>query len=63
MGSSGKRRRLRYRFAEVGHNSIDRLIFLWVIPNGAWLVVPPILIGKFGAEILQKLDTREVKKL
>jgi len=49
------------RYAEVGHNSLERLIFLWVIPNGAWIVVPGILVKQFGAEIMQRLNARELK--
>jgi hypothetical protein len=51
------------RCAEVGHNSLDRLIVLWVIPNGAWIVVPAILMKAFGAEIMQRLDAgRDIKR-
>ena len=49
------------RYAEVGHNSLERLILLWVIPNGAWIVVPAILVKQFGAEIMQRLNPRELK--
>ena len=51
------------RYAEVGHNTLDRLILLWIIPNGAWIVVPGILTWKFGVEIMQRLDARkEIKR-
>jgi hypothetical protein len=33
------------------------LIFLWIIPNGAWLVFPLYMLYVFGQEILEGLDT------
>ncbi|KAA8568820.1 hypothetical protein EYC84_007803 [Monilinia fructicola] len=42
-------------FANIGHNSIRDLIFLWIIPNGAWIVVPSYIIYVTGSEILQGL--------
>jgi hypothetical protein len=39
-------------YANVGHNDWSRLILLWIIPNGAWLVVPSYMIYVFGKEIL-----------
>ena len=51
------------RYAEVGHNSIERLILLWVIPNGAWIVVPGLLVKLFGAEIMDRLNKKDVKRL
>jgi hypothetical protein len=52
------------RYAEVGHNSLERLIVLWVIPNGAWIVVPGILTMKFGEEIMQRLGNtaKDIKR-
>jgi len=49
-------------YAEVGHNSLERLVFLWIIPNGAWIVFPGILVKQFGAEIMQKLNAKGLKK-
>ena len=34
----------------VGHNSPRDLLVLWILPNGAWLVVPGILIYVFGRD-------------
>lgn len=42
-------------FENIGHNSIRDLIFLWIIPNGAWLVVPSYIIYVTGSEIVQGL--------
>ena len=53
---------LMIRYAEVGHNSLERLILLWVIPNGAWIVVPGILVKQFGVEVMHRLNSRELKK-
>jgi len=49
-------------YAEVGHNNLERLIFLWIIPNGAWIVVPGILVKAFGAEIMQRLNSKDLKR-
>jgi len=42
-------------FANIGHNSFPDLLFLWIIPNGAWLVLPSYMIYLSGSEILQGL--------
>jgi len=42
-------------FANIGHNSFQDLLFLWIIPNGAWLVLPSYMIYLSGSEILQGL--------
>ncbi|QSZ30564.1 hypothetical protein DSL72_000120 [Monilinia vaccinii-corymbosi] len=42
-------------FANIGHNSIRDLVFLWIIPNAAWIVVPSYIICVTGSEILQGL--------
>ncbi|PKS10365.1 hypothetical protein jhhlp_002116, partial [Lomentospora prolificans] len=39
-------------FDNIGHNSLINLIFLWIIPNGAWLVGPTYMIYVMGADIL-----------
>lgn len=56
------RKKLIHRYADIGHNSVDRLILLWIIPNGVWIVVPAILVKQFGAELMQKLNAREMKQ-
>ena len=50
------------RYKEVGHNPLDRLIFLWIIPNGVWLVIPAIVIKRFGSEMMERLNTRGLKQ-
>jgi len=42
-------------FENIGHNTVTDLIFLWIIPNGAWLVLPSYMIYLTGSEILQGL--------
>ncbi|KAI7527552.1 hypothetical protein KC331_g16265 [Hortaea werneckii] len=42
-------------FDNIGHNSWSSLFFLWIVPNGAWLVLPAYMIYVFGQEILQGL--------
>jgi len=44
-------------FDNIGHNDAMSLIFLWIIPNGAWLVLPSYMMYVFGQEILQGLET------
>lgn len=42
-------------FDNIGHNTAWDLCFLWVIPNGMWIVVPGYLIYTLGTEILDGL--------
>ncbi|KAF1827631.1 uncharacterized protein K489DRAFT_375751 [Dissoconium aciculare CBS 342.82] len=44
-------------FDSIGHNDWTSLIFLWIIPNGAWLVFPLYMLYVFGQEILEGLET------
>jgi hypothetical protein len=44
-------------FDSIGHNSWLNLVFLWIIPNGAWLVFPLYMLYVFGQEILEGLET------
>ncbi|CCM00461.1 uncharacterized protein FIBRA_02494 [Fibroporia radiculosa] len=48
----------------VGHNSLQDLIVLWVIPNGLWLLVPSIIIWRLGKDIsgALRLADRAAKK-
>nr|POF17381.1 hypothetical protein CFP56_65248 [Quercus suber] len=41
-------------FDNIGHNSWSRLVFLYLIPNGAWILVPGYLMYVLGQEILQE---------
>lgn len=43
-------------WSNIGHNDLASLVFLWIIPNGAWIVLPAYLSYVFGQEIVQGLD-------
>lgn len=43
-------------FANIGHNSFADLVVLWVIPNGAWIVIPAYMLYVSSAEILEGLE-------
>ncbi|TLD36949.1 hypothetical protein E2P81_ATG02731 [Venturia nashicola] len=43
-------------FSHIGHNDFQQLLFLWIIPNGLWLIAPSYMIYVYGAEILQGLE-------
>ncbi|KFZ08993.1 hypothetical protein V502_09008 [Pseudogymnoascus sp. VKM F-4520 (FW-2644)] len=42
-------------FGNIGHNTLPDLILLWIIPNGAWLVLPAYISYIMGSEILEGL--------
>ncbi|KAI0542195.1 hypothetical protein GGR58DRAFT_300218 [Xylaria digitata] len=42
-------------FDNIGHNSLPDLIFLWIIPNGAWLIGPTVMIHELGNELVNNL--------
>ncbi|RYP21245.1 hypothetical protein DL765_002384 [Monosporascus sp. GIB2] len=42
-------------FDNIGHNSPRNLIFLWIIPNGGWLIFPAYMIYVMGGEIVEGL--------
>ncbi|TKA75922.1 hypothetical protein B0A49_04629 [Cryomyces minteri] len=43
-------------FENIGHNDPFTLFFMWIIPNGAWLVLPSYMMYVFVQEILQGLE-------
>lgn len=43
-------------YQNVGHNDWSRLVLLWIIPNGAWLVVPSYMIYVLGGEIISGME-------
>ncbi|KAL1961310.1 hypothetical protein VTO42DRAFT_38 [Malbranchea cinnamomea] len=43
-------------FDNIGHNDLYTLIFLWIVPNGLWLVFPAIASYLLGKEIVQGLQ-------
>ncbi|OAA64382.1 Emopamil-binding protein [Niveomyces insectorum RCEF 264] len=42
-------------FDNIGHNDLYSLVFLWIIPNGLWLVFPTYVIYQLGGEIVNVL--------
>ncbi|XDG00601.1 hypothetical protein ABKA04_000216 [Annulohypoxylon sp. FPYF3050] len=42
-------------FDNIGHNSREDLILLWIIPNGLWLIFPTYMIYSMGSEIVAGL--------
>jgi hypothetical protein len=38
-------------YANIGHNSLGRLIFLWIIPNGLWILLPLLITFRLGDEL------------
>ncbi|KAK3940214.1 hypothetical protein QBC46DRAFT_314157 [Diplogelasinospora grovesii] len=42
-------------FDNIGHNNLTDLVLLWIIPNGAWLVFPTLMIYYMGSEIVSGL--------
>ncbi|CAF9909102.1 hypothetical protein IMSHALPRED_007605 [Imshaugia aleurites] len=43
-------------FENIGHNDPLSLLFLWIIPNGLWLLFPSYMIYEFGRDILHGLS-------
>ncbi|KYK56484.1 hypothetical protein DCS_03484 [Drechmeria coniospora] len=43
-------------FDNIAHNSLARLIFYWIIPNGAWLVGPAYMVWCLGGDIVDGLE-------
>lgn len=42
-------------FANIGHNEPLKLFIFWVIPNGAWIVVPAIIAYQAANEMINAL--------
>lgn len=42
-------------FDNIGHNDLQTLILMWIIPNGAWLVAPTYMIFRLGSEIIDAM--------
>ncbi|KAH8103332.1 hypothetical protein BXZ70DRAFT_925072 [Cristinia sonorae] len=39
----------------VGHNDFKTLFFLWIVPNGLWLLVPSFIVYRFAKDISASL--------
>ncbi|KAH9829852.1 uncharacterized protein C8Q71DRAFT_717698 [Rhodofomes roseus] len=46
-------------YCSIGHNTVHDLIFLWIIPNGFWLLLPTIIIWQFAKDITSALHVAE----
>ncbi|KZS91441.1 hypothetical protein SISNIDRAFT_456701 [Sistotremastrum niveocremeum HHB9708] len=46
-------------YCAVGHNTVQDLIVLWIIPNGAWIVLPAFITYRLGKDISQSLASSE----
>ncbi|GAA5794748.1 hypothetical protein HPULCUR_000094 [Helicostylum pulchrum] len=44
-------------YQHIGHNSIKNLVFLWIIPNGLWIVVPGMIAYFLGKDIISRLGS------
>ncbi|KAI9494567.1 hypothetical protein BDB00DRAFT_818574 [Zychaea mexicana] len=42
-----------------GHNAAFDYIFLWIIPNGAWIVFPSIIAYVLGGDLISRLDSAD----
>ena len=43
-------------YQHIGHNNMKDLIFLWIIPNGLWIVVPAAIVYTLGKDIIHRLN-------
>ncbi|KAI8968043.1 hypothetical protein BDF20DRAFT_828687 [Mycotypha africana] len=46
-------------FQHIGHNSLKDLVFLWIIPNGIWIVIPSAIVYTLGKDIIHRLNANE----
>ncbi|KAL6909101.1 hypothetical protein GGI43DRAFT_379916 [Trichoderma evansii] len=49
-------------FDNIGHNPLNDLILLWIIPNGAWLVGPTYMIWSIGGDLIDSLNSSSRSK-
>ena len=49
-------------FDNIGHNDWRSLIVLWIVPNGAWLILPAYMIYVLGREIVGVFDVAGAKQ-
>lgn len=43
-------------FAGIGHNTAWDLFWLWILPNGLWLIFPSYMLVVLGKELVAGLD-------
>lgn len=49
-------------FSGIGHNDLMTLIFVWIIPNGAWIIFPAYIMYVLGEEIVEGLESATKRK-
>lgn len=49
-------------FSGIGHNDFVTLLFVWIIPNGAWVVFPALIMYALGVEIVEGLESATKRK-
>ncbi|OQV03179.1 hypothetical protein CLAIMM_08257 [Cladophialophora immunda] len=49
-------------FANIGHNDMYNLVFLWIIPNGLWLIFPAYMIYLLGKEMVAGMEGTQAEK-
>lgn len=42
-------------YKNIGHNDASTIFFLYIVPNGAWIVLPTYMVYVFGRDILEGL--------
>ncbi|EGD97880.1 hypothetical protein TESG_05384 [Trichophyton tonsurans CBS 112818] len=48
-------------FDNIGHNDMFTLAFLWILPNGLWIIFPAFATFLHGREIVGSLETASVE--
>ena len=41
----------------IGHNELMPLLFIWIIPNGLWIVVPGAVIANTSRRLFKQLES------
>ena len=40
------------KFENIGHNDLNSLVWLWIVPNGLWLIFPTYMCYVLAKEIV-----------
>lgn len=51
------------KYENVGHNPFSRLVVLWIIPNGAWVIVPTYMCYALAREIVAAMHVAKTSGL
>ncbi|KAJ8502933.1 hypothetical protein ONZ45_g11294 [Pleurotus djamor] len=46
-------------FCAIGHNSFKDLLMYWILPGGAWMIVPAMIAVRLGKDIVGQLDVAD----